>query len=59
MINHPYKDSKYWNDPKSSMSQWGWNQYTSFLAFSDQIPGSKRVVVGQAGSPHRAMLNHP
>ena len=46
LINHPDKDQTYWNNPKNSMSYRGWSHQMAFLAFSDQVPGSKRIALG-------------
>ena len=38
----------------------GWSHLTSFIGFVEKpcLVGVKRVVVGEANGPHRAMLNH-
>ena len=62
LLNHvkPTKiEDNYWNDPAHTMNYNGWKHNFAFYGFSRQVPGTKRVAVGQALNPHRAMLNHP
>jgi hypothetical protein len=41
----------------ANMSTQGWSHKSNFLAFEQQQPGTIRIAVGEAHSPHRAMIN--
>ena len=58
MVNHPSISQEEWNEG-ASMNLREWTQHVEFLAFPSQIPGTKRIVVVQAHSPHLSVFNHP
>jgi len=57
LINHSRKTQAEWN-LGASMTIAGWTQHTEFWAFSKKEPGTIRICAGEAGSPHRLMINH-
>lgn len=60
MINHPDKDMKHWNNPKSSMAdQPDWDHHMTFLAHGEPLEDTHKVAAGWARNPDRALLNHP
>lgn len=58
-LNHPAYSQAYWNNVKHTMSVQGWSHHMGFLVYDKPVPDvTKRVVMGMAYNPHRAMLNH-
>jgi CTP-dependent riboflavin kinase len=57
MINHDSIPQEQW-DAGESMTRAGWTHQLEFYAFKEARPGTIRIAVGQAGGPHRCMINH-
>lgn len=53
-----FKDKSYWNNDQNLMNTGDFEHYMAFYAFDQPIEGTKRVAVGRAGGPERAMLDH-
>ena len=56
MVNLDGVQQEEW-DEGASMNREGWTHLLSFWAFRARRPGTLRVAVGQAYSPHRIMFN--
>ena len=58
IINHSnFTQEQY--DAGQSMTHGGWEQILEFWAFSERMPGTIRIAVGEAhGGNHRCMINH-
>jgi hypothetical protein len=57
MINHSRLAQANW-DAGRSMNIAGWTHKLEFWAFDSEQPGTIRIAVGEAGNPHRVLLNH-
>eukprot|EP00656_Telonema_subtile_P051739 TRINITY_DN7039_c0_g1_i5.p1 TRINITY_DN7039_c0_g1~~TRINITY_DN7039_c0_g1_i5.p1 ORF type:complete len:399 (-),score=3.15 TRINITY_DN7039_c0_g1_i5:362-1558(-) len=56
-LNHRGKSQTEW-DNGASMNFANWKHYLEFWAYPTQQPGTIRIAVGEAFSPHRVCLNH-
>ena len=57
MINHSDHSQSSWNIGKL-MTTAGWTHKLDFWVLTASKPGTMRIAVGEAYSPHRIMLNH-